>query len=328
MRQNHFTMLPERAFQPRGPIGMTLHGPIEFVGDVISGAVDVVKDVGSFIDDNVIQPILEDPVEAIVVATATYFGGAPGAFIAKTGMELDDGKELDEALESGAKTAAGVYIGGEVSSAFGGSGATGTEGFGQFSDEVYQGASGTVPGAATSAAAPVDYSLVGSSQFQTPAPDMGGGTGITSGSSGQGLQIPEAPNISKMGGGQGLLAPVDGGTVGQLGLISDGATPVLGNPSSIINQPDVLGTPVLQQGTPPTISIQDALRGARLVNNLLTPQQPQVPNMLGRAQEALAQQSGVDYNALLGLLNQRASAAGLLGTRFQPQPINIASLLG
>jgi hypothetical protein len=79
---------------------------------------------------------------------------------------------------------------------------------------------------------------------------------------------------------------------------------------------------------PKTISIQDALRGARLVNNLLTPQQPQVPNMLGNAQQALAQPGAVDYNSLLGLLNQQASTAGLLGTRFQPQSINIASLLG
>ena len=39
-------------------------------------------------------------------------------------------------------------------------------------------------------------------------------------------------------------------------------------------------------------------------------------------------QGNIDYSQLLGLLAQRANATGLLGTRFQPQPINLASLLG
>ena len=54
-----------------------------------------------------------------------------------------------------------------------------------------------------------------------------------------------------------------------------------------------------------------------------------------KKQEAMPQQmptstpqGNIDYSQLLGLLSQRANATGLLGTRFQPQPINLASLLG
>ena len=38
--------------------------------------------------------------------------------------------------------------------------------------------------------------------------------------------------------------------------------------------------------------------------------------------------AGVDYSGLYNLLAQRALAGGLLGTRYQPQSINLASLLG
>jgi hypothetical protein len=81
--------------------------------------------------------------------------------------------------------------------------------------------------------------------------------------------------------------------------------------------------------TPPKISIGEALRGASLARQLLTPQQPQTPNLLGQAAQSTNQMQGaVDYSSLLGLLSQQAGGTGLLGTRFQPQPINLVSLLG
>ena len=45
----------------------------------------------------------------------------------------------------------------------------------------------------------------------------------------------------------------------------------------------------------------------------------------GGAQQSMG---GVDYSGLYNLLAQRAIAGGLLGTRYQPQPVNLASLLG
>lgn len=151
---------------------------------------------------------------------------------------------------------------------------------------------------------PVDYSLVG----QT-VPGVFGGLN---------LQVPEMPNLGGMGGGQGLTVPVDTGTVGQLGLTPTGATPVLGSPSSFINNPDVLGQPVMQQGTPASgISATDAIRAVNAVNNLLNPaQQPQPQQQPG--QQAGFSPTGIDYSGLLSLLATRPSTLGLLGTRFNP----------
>jgi hypothetical protein len=79
---------------------------------------------------------------------------------------------------------------------------------------------------------PVDYGLVGAN-------------------AGLGLQMPTSPAIRSMGGGQGLTTnvtnPATGqtGVVGGLGLTPTGAAPVLGDPSSFINNPDVTGSPVM-----------------------------------------------------------------------------------
>ena len=72
------------------------------------------SNLGSSIDDRIIQPIVEDPVDAAVMAAATYFGGPIGAAAAKTALELDEGKEFGDALESGAKAGATVYVGQQV----------------------------------------------------------------------------------------------------------------------------------------------------------------------------------------------------------------------
>ena len=76
-----------------------------------------------------------------------------------------------------------------------------------------------------------------------------------------------------------------------------------------------------------TIGLSDAFRGARLANSLINP--PSAAGT-GGVDSGGAQQttSGVDYSGLYNLLAQRALAGGLLGTRYQPQSINLASLLG
>jgi hypothetical protein len=57
---------------------------------------------------------------------------------------------------------------------------------------------------------------------------------------GQGLKAPGSPNLATMGGGQGLTAP----------YVGDGSVPILGDPESFLNDPNVLGTGVMQQGSP------------------------------------------------------------------------------
>lgn len=74
--------------------------------------------------------------------------------------------------------------------------------------------------------APIDYSLNVPSQV--------------------GLQLPSMPSLPNMGGAQGLTAAVPGGTVGELGFTPTGASPVLGDPASFINNPAVTGQPTIQ----------------------------------------------------------------------------------
>lgn len=76
--------------------------------------IQEIKNLGSSVDDAIIQPIVQDPIDAAIMATATYFGGPLGAAAAKTALELDEGKDLDEALTSGAKAGATVYVGQEL----------------------------------------------------------------------------------------------------------------------------------------------------------------------------------------------------------------------
>lgn len=171
------------------------------------------------------------------------------------------------------------------------------------------------------------FSLLDTTQFPNLPPDMGGGTGITPNAAGQGLQLPTSPNISSMGGGQGLTVPVDGGTISAMGLTPAGATPALGNPSSFINNPNVIGQPVIQQGTPTlNISPSDVLRASNLASQLAAG--PQQPSAQDGAQGGMQQPLGVDYSGILSLLASRARTTGLLGTQYQPTTVNLGSLLG
>jgi hypothetical protein len=176
----------------------------------------------------------------------------------------------------------------------------------------------------------VDYSLLGGT---TPA-QLGtiGETGLLPGTTGEGLQLPTAPGLSGMGGGQGLMVPVQGGAVSEMGFIPEGATPSLGDPNSFINNPDYIGSPVVSEdylnvgagagaASGLGIGLSDALLGA----GLLAGGQQQPTGMPG--QQAPFQPTGVDYSGILGLLGQRASVPGiqsLLG----PAQLRYPSLLG
>jgi hypothetical protein len=82
---------------------------------------------------------------------------------------------------------------------------------------------------------------------------------------GQGLVLPTMPGIPGMGGGQGLTLGVPGGTVGAGGFVPGSAVPVLGDPSSFINDPNVLGRDVIG-AEPSVISLRDAFDAARGIN--------------------------------------------------------------
>lgn len=78
-------------------------------------------------------------------------------------------------------------------------------------------------------------------------------------------------------------------------------------------------------GTASTISATDALRVADTISKL-TQQQPQQQQQQDPG--TIRPFGSVDYSGLLSLLASRPGTSGLLGTRFQPQPVNIYNLLG
>jgi hypothetical protein len=105
-----------------------------------------------------------------------------------------------------------------------------------------------------------DYGLLGGTSPDQLATI--GETGLLPGAGGEGLQLPTVPALPGMGGGQGLVVPVEGGFVGETGFTPVGATPSLGDPSSFINDPNVLGQPVIETvAGGSTLSLTDALRG-------------------------------------------------------------------
>jgi hypothetical protein len=156
----------------------------------------------------------------------------------------------------------------------------------------------------------VDYGLLGGTSPEQLA-GMGE-TGLLSGTGGEGLQLPQVPALPSMGGGQGLSVPVSGGTVTEAGFTPIGATPVLGDPGSFINDPNVLGQPVIQDipgSILPNISITDALRGMNLANQLMGGGQQTATGF--PQQQSSFQPTGVDYSGIYGLLGQRPSVPGI-----------------
>jgi hypothetical protein len=107
-----------------------------------------------------------------------------------------------------------------------------------------------------------DYSLLGGADTS-----LIGQTGITPGTPGIGLQPPTLPSLGSMGGGQGLSVPVEGGTVTQGGFTPTGAVPVLGDSSSFINDPNVLGQDVINV-EPSSLSLRDAFDAARNIRRV------------------------------------------------------------
>lgn len=126
-------------------------GIVESAGDLVEDAVDVVKDAGSFIDDTIIQPALDDPIKTAVTIAAVAYGGPAaasalgtsgtvGAMVAAgtttAATTLADGGDIEDALKRGVITAsavgagatAGTAIAGETGSAAAGNIARGTVG--------------------------------------------------------------------------------------------------------------------------------------------------------------------------------------------------------
>lgn len=162
--------------------------------------------------------------------------------------------------------------------------------------------------------------------------------------SGIGLKGPTMPSILGMGGGQGLTVGVPGGTVGAGGFTAIDAVPVLGEPGSFINDPNVLGKDVIKAAGS-SLSLADILegadilKGAKLVNDLIGGGgQPSTQRTMSRPRFTPTGVSPLDLLKLYastpdvsGLLTQRRSRAApgfdLLSSQRFPSRSNL-SLIG
>jgi X-X-X-Leu-X-X-Gly heptad repeat protein len=134
---------------------------------------------------------------------------------------------------------------------------------------------------------------------------------------GEGLISPTMPGVPSMGGGQGVTVGVPGGTVGQGGFTPTEAVPVLGDPSSFINDPNVLGQPVIEPVSE-GISLRDAFDAARNVNRLA--------GLLGGGQQTTGGGSDPGQQGIAGSVDVSQLLA-LLGSARARTP-SIYSLLG
>jgi hypothetical protein len=261
-------------------------------------------------------------------------GAAGGAAAGGGGITLGAGGTTGLTIGSGATTAAAVGGAGTA-------GAVAPAGF------VFAPTVGAGVGAGTAAAGLLDGATFGGQGLKVPAINSSQVALIPEGTAlaGQGLQVPTLPGLSAMGGGTGLAVGVPGGTVTQLGFVPTGATPVLGDPASFINNPDVLGNTVFSTdylaapgAAASGMSAMDALRLANQARGLLgAGQNPIVPQQQGLPQDGGAAGRGVDYSGLLSLLQLQARTPGVssltapaqLRQIYQPTLLpNVLSLLG
>lgn len=227
-----------------------------------------IKNLGSAIDDKILQPIKEDPVEAVATAVGYYLGGPPGAAAARGTTKLIQGEDPEDAAKAAALTYVTASVGQEIGASTGGGGETGAFDSGQGLDAMSGGA-----GQVGAGAAPISDATV-----------------VT-------------PEQTYPGVEQNAFTPAPGSLQAELPSLgvetAASSAPYTAIPGSIEAQ--LAGTPIA--GANPAISLQDAFRGARMVQGLLNrPQQPQVnPYMLMNQQQ---QPGVVSYEELLGLLNR------------------------
>lgn len=97
-------------------MGGAVSSVVEVVSDAVSDVGGAISDAGSWIDDNVIQPVLDDPVNSAIKLGAYYFGGPIAGAAATAAVTAAQGGELEDI----AKSAATSYVAGQAGSQVGG----------------------------------------------------------------------------------------------------------------------------------------------------------------------------------------------------------------
>lgn len=249
----------------------------------------------------------ENPLNIAALVAATYFG-AP--YLAQS-LGIGGAAAGGTGLIPGAAGATGLTAG-----AAGATGLTAPAGF-ALAPELgasLLAAGGAAATGATSASVPSAFNTAVNTALGK-APELGGFGNVATG--GFGTALPSASEVAAgltaAGFAPGTAANLSGMTAAGVG-----ATNLLGGATA--------ATPLAAS---PSMSVTDALRVANAARQVAGTQQ-KVEETGRVTPEQMAQMAslGVDYSGLLSLLASRAKTSGLLGTQFQPQSINLASLLG
>jgi len=106
-------------------MGGAVSSVVELVDDAVDDTVEIVSDAGSFIDDAVIQPALDDPIKTAATVAAISTGNAYLVPAINAGATVAQGGSLEDA----ALSAGTSYVAGQVGGAVGGevAGATGSD---------------------------------------------------------------------------------------------------------------------------------------------------------------------------------------------------------
>ena len=121
-------------------MGGAVSSVVELVDDAIDDTVEIVSDAGSFIDDAVIQPALDDPIKTAATVAAISTGNAYLVPAINAGATVAQGGSLEDA----ALSAGTSYVGGQVGGAVGGAvaGETGSQALGQVAGSAAAGGTG------------------------------------------------------------------------------------------------------------------------------------------------------------------------------------------
>lgn len=133
-------------------MGGAVSSVVEVVSDAVSDVGDVVSDAGSWIDDNVIQPVKNDPINSAIKIGAYYFGGPIAGSLATAGITAAQGGDLEDIAKSAATSYVAGQAGSQVGGAVGGeiAGQTGSQAAGQIAGGAAGGAAAGATGSALS----------------------------------------------------------------------------------------------------------------------------------------------------------------------------------
>lgn len=188
-------------------VGDFVGDTVEAIGDLGEDVIDAVKDAGSWLDDNVLQPMLDDPIKTVATVAAIATGNAHlvpyinAADAAAKGGDLGDiGKAYAISYVAGE---AGAKVGTEVA------GQTGSKVAGSVARGATRGAtSATLKGGDPLTGALVGGATAGASEAVSAIGDLFKGDGPEAGVEGETVQA--LPEYQQLGTGITPTTPGEG----------------------------------------------------------------------------------------------------------------------